>query len=78
VAYSLFDDLSNLFSRWFGRGPAERVEGSNAEQRHLPANHSGGNGDTLVGDTLVTQTIGVHRESSHRHRVDAPARGDST
>ncbi len=26
VAYSLFDDLNNLCSRWFGRGPTQRVD----------------------------------------------------
>jgi HAE1 family hydrophobic/amphiphilic exporter-1 len=37
VAYSLFDDLSNLLSRWFGRSPSEHVEQPKPHRRRESA-----------------------------------------
>ena len=70
VAYSLFDDLGNLCSRWFGRGAAERVEGPGADQRRESAGHSAGNGDMLIADA-----IRIHRETCPHRPTDATAPG---
>ena len=70
VVYSLFDDLSNLCSRWFGRGAAERVEGPGADQRRESAGHSAGNGDMLIADA-----IRIHRETCPHRPTDATAPG---
>jgi HAE1 family hydrophobic/amphiphilic exporter-1 len=74
VAYSLFDDLSNLFWRMLGHRPTlgiaepmpDPLESSTAEA-------PGGNGDTLLfGEELDTAII--RREASHASAGDVPVR----
>jgi hydrophobic/amphiphilic exporter-1 (mainly G- bacteria), HAE1 family len=67
VAYSLFDDLSTLPARWFGRGPAKPRKES---QRAPSKTKTSSNGDEDKGDTvslnLERETILVHREPAHQ------------
>jgi HAE1 family hydrophobic/amphiphilic exporter-1 len=73
VAYSLFDDLSNLFWRMLGHRPAAHPGEPIPAPLESTAEPSGGNGDTLVfGDDLETAII--RREALHARAADAPAR----
>ena len=66
VAYSLFDDLSVLTARLFGRGPTQ-INSQPCPRRNQPLVRSdgdGGNGHT-VNLNLDRETIVVRREPSH-------------
>jgi HAE1 family hydrophobic/amphiphilic exporter-1 len=86
VAYSLFDDLGNLFGRLFRRAPARPSLGSKGDEPRTPRDgddgDDGGDGDGRDGagaerDTLWCkrgkETILVRREPSHEGPVDDPA-----
>ncbi|HLA84857.1 MAG TPA: efflux RND transporter permease subunit [Thermoguttaceae bacterium] len=71
VAYSLFDDLSRIFWRVFGRRESEPAEETKTASRAgvRPAHGD----DTLLGSP-DTQIMVVHRDLAHPRRADAPSR----
>ena len=74
VAYSLFDDLSNLIARLFGRTPSMAVAGADRDG-HRTVSGGNGNGDKHDTQWLKRddETIVVHREPSHEHPSGDPA-----
>ncbi len=64
VAYSLFDDLSVLTARLFGRGPTQINSQRPGNQPLVRSDGDGGNGHT-VNLNLDRETIVVRREPSH-------------
>ena len=66
VAYSLFDDLSVLLARLFGRQEATPQSEPPGDQSETGSNGDGGDGNT-VSLNLDRETIVVRREPSHQH-----------
>ena len=66
VAYSLFDDLSVLLARLFGRQEAKPQSEPPGDQSETGSNGDGGDGNT-VSLNLDRETIVVRREPSHQH-----------
>ncbi len=63
MAYSLFDDLAVLLTRWFGRVPAEPATKTQRDtHRQSPADDDNGETQWLKRDD---ETIVVHREQPH-------------
>ncbi|MCD4728902.1 MAG: efflux RND transporter permease subunit [Pirellulales bacterium] len=72
VAYSLFDDLSNIFWRVFGH----KETGTTEESTSLPRQESmnaAGNDDTFISEQ-TNETVVVRREPSHSPPDDVPVR----
>jgi len=70
VAYSLFDDLSTLTARLFGRAEPRPADRPAAEPRRGGDDQAKGNGDTLV--CAPTTEVIVHREPGHPHHSMNP------
>ena len=66
VAYSLFDDLSVLIARLFGRPGVKPQSQPPGDQSETGSNGEGGDGAT-VNLNLDRETIIVRREPSHQH-----------
>jgi len=74
VAYSLFDDLSSLLSRWLGRGASARVDGPKAKQRPESVAGSGDDGDTAIA-VQTRKAMLAHGEPHHSRHVEPARRG---
>ena len=73
VAYSLFDDLGNLFSGLFGRAAGTPAAGSGRDE---PRGPSGGNGEGGNGETqwsIPAGTVIVHREPAREQPAGSAA-----
>ncbi len=73
VAYSLFDDLSNIFWRVFGRKEIGTIEESTSLTRQESANAAGRNDDTFISEQ-TDETVVMRPEPSHSLPDDVPAR----